>query len=251
MAQRSRLDAELVRRDLVTSRQEALEMIEAGRVLVNGAVAAKPAHMVAPADALVLSGPPKRFVSRGGDKLLAALEACSLTVEGRTAVDAGASTGGFTDCLLQHGVRSVVAIDVGHGQLHPRIRHDERVKVLERVNIRDVTVDDIGGSVDIVVADLSFISLTVVLPALVGLLKDEGHLIALIKPQFEVGREEVSRGRGVITDPDLHSSACQTVVSACEALGLSVSTVLPSPILGHEGNKEFLLHAIPHGRLRR
>ena len=226
-------------------------MIQAGRVLVNGAVAAKPAHMVAPADAVVLSGPPKRFVSRGGDKLVAALEECALSVEGLTAVDAGASTGGFTDCLLQHGVRSVVAIDVGHGQLHPKIRHDERVTVLERVNIRDVTPDDIGGPVDIVVADLSFISLTVVLPALVGLLKDEGHLIALIKPQFEVGREEVSRGRGVITDPDLHSWACQTIVSTCEKLGLEVAKVFPSPLLGQEGNKEFLLHGVLHGRLRR
>lgn len=251
MAPRSRLDAELVRRALVSSRQEALEMIQAGRVLVNGAVAAKPAHLVAPADALVLSGPPKRFVSRGGDKLAAALDEWALSVDGLTAVDAGASTGGFTDCLLQRGVRSVIAIDVGHGQLHPRIRHDERVTVLERMNIRDVSADDIGGPVDIVVADLSFISLTVVLPALVGLLKDEGHLIALIKPQFEVGREEVSRGRGVITDPELHAWACKTVVATCEELGLSVSAVVPSPILGHEGNKEFLLHGVQHGRLRR
>jgi len=251
MAPRSRLDAELVRRALVSSRQEALEMIQVGRVLVNGAVAAKPAHLVAPADALVLSGPPKRFVSRGGDKLAAALDEWALSVDGLTAVDAGASTGGFTDCLLQRSVRSVIAIDVGHGQLHPKIRHDERVTVLERMNIRDVSADDIGGPVDIVVADLSFISLTVVLPALVGLLKDEGHLIALIKPQFEVGREEVSRGRGVITDPELHSRARKTVVATCEELGLSVSAVVPSPILGHEGNKEFLLHGVQHGRLRR
>ncbi|MFM8856733.1 MAG: TlyA family RNA methyltransferase [Actinomycetota bacterium] len=250
MAPRCRLDTELVRRALVSSRQEALEMIQAGRVLVNGAIAAKPAHMVAPSDALILSGPPKRFVSRGGDKLAAALVETALSVVGMTAVDAGASTGGFTDCLLQSGVRSVVAIDVGHGQLHPKIRHDERVTVLERVNVRDVTADDIGGPVDLVVADLSFISLTVVLPALIGLLKDDGHLIALIKPQFEVGREEVSRGRGVITDPDLHSWACEKVVSTSEDLGLSVSAVISSPILGQEGNKEFLLHGVLHGRLR-
>lgn len=224
-------------------------MIQSGRVLVNGAVASKAAHMVAPADALVLSGPPKRFVSRGGEKLLAALNDFGLSVQGWTAVDAGASTGGFTDCLLQHGAKSVIAIDVGHGQLHPKIRNDERVKVLERVNIRSIGPDDIGGSVDIVVADLSFISLTVVVPALVGLLKDGGHLIALIKPQFEVGREEVSRGRGVITDPELHSRACETVVSACEDLGLTVEGVVPSPILGQEGNREFLLHGVLRARL--
>jgi 23S rRNA (cytidine1920-2'-O)/16S rRNA (cytidine1409-2'-O)-methyltransferase len=250
MAPRCRLDAELVRRELVSSRQEALEMIQAGRVLVNGAVAAKAAHLVAPADALVLSVPPRRFVSRGGEKLLAALGEFALPVEGLTAVDAGASTGGFTDCLLQHGARSVIAIDVGHGQLHPKIRNDERVTVRERVNIRGVTASDVDGPVDIVVADLSFISLTIVLPALVGLLKDQGHLVALIKPQFEVGRDEVSRGRGVITDPELHAWACTTVGSACEELGLSVSAVIPSPILGQEGNKEFLLHGVLHGRLR-
>lgn len=224
-------------------------MITAGRVLVNGAIASKPSHMIASSDAVLLSSPPRRFVSRGGDKLLAALEAFEIPVDGCRALDAGASTGGFTDCLLQHGARTVVALDVGHGQLHPRIRHDDRVVVLEKSNIRAVTPDAIGGRVDLVVADLSFISLTVVIPALVGVLEDGGHLVLLIKPQFEVGREEVSRGKGVISDPDLHRSACAKVVSVCEEYGVRAIGVIPSPILGQEGNREFLLHGIVHARL--
>lgn len=224
-------------------------MIAAGRVLVNGAVASKPAHLVASADAVVLSGAPRRFVSRGGDKLQAALEEFQVSVTGCSALDAGASTGGFTDCLLQNGARLVHAVDVGHGQLHPRIRDDERVHVLEKFNIRKLEAQDIGGSVDVVVADLSFISLTAVLPALVSVLAQGGHLILLIKPQFEVGRREVSRGRGVISDPVLHEEACRTVVDACRREGVEVLGVVPSPVLGQEGNREFLLHGIMRERL--
>lgn len=249
MRQRSRLDAELVRKKMVSSRQEALEMIAAGRVLVNGSVASKPSHMVAPADSLHLEGPPRRFVSRGGDKLLAGLEHFHVSVEGCTALDAGASTGGFTDCLLQHGAKSVVAVDVGHGQLHPRIRDDARVRVLEKCNIRSASADMIGGPFDLVVADLSFISVVKVIPRLVSFLKEGGHLIVLIKPQFEVGRADASRGRGVISDPDLHVRVCETVVSTCESNGVDVTGVIPSPILGQEGNKEFLLHGVVRGRL--
>lgn len=249
MAQRSRLDAELVRRTLVASRHEAQDLIHEGRVLVNGAVASKPAHLVAPSDALIVSGPQRRFVSRGGEKLLAALEAFDLDITGWTALDAGASTGGFTDCLLQRGAAHVIAIDVGHGQLHPRIRHDERVRVIERFNIRALTREDVDVPVDLVVADLSFISLTAVVPALVSVLEAGAHLVLLVKPQFEVGRQEVSRGRGVVTDPVLHQAACDAVAQACERSGVTVLDVIPSPLLGHEGNREFLLHGLVRARL--
>lgn len=224
-------------------------MIHAGRVLVNGAVASKSSHLVAAADSLVVAGPPRRFVSRGGDKLLAALEAFDVPVQGCRALDAGASTGGFTDCLLQHGARHVVAVDVGHGQLHPRVRNDERVTVLEKVNVRSLSSSDIGGRVQLVVADLSFISLTAVIPAVSEVLEDGGHVILLVKPQFEVGREEVSRGKGVITDPLLHRMACRAVVEKCEAHDISVQDVIPSPLLGQEGNREFLLYGVRRARL--
>jgi 23S rRNA (cytidine1920-2'-O)/16S rRNA (cytidine1409-2'-O)-methyltransferase len=249
MVQRTRLDAELVRRTLVDSRHEAQELIQAGRVLVNGAIAAKSAHLVAPFDALIVTGPPRRFVSRGGDKLLAAIETFDLVIEGCSALDAGASTGGFTDCLLQHGAHSVIAVDVGHGQLHPRIRNDERVRVIERFNIRRLTREDLGGPVDLAVADLSFISLTAVIPALTSVLEVGGHMILLVKPQFEVGRQEVSRGRGVVTDPELHRAACDAVGEGCERAGVDVLDVIPSPLLGQEGNREFLLLGVVRERI--
>lgn len=233
----------------MSSRQEAQQLIDAGRVLVNGAVASKSAHLVAPADAVVLSGPTRRFVSRGGDKLQAALTAFDISVNGSTALDAGASTGGFTDCLLLNGARFVHAVDVGHGQLHPRIRCDDRVAVLEKFNIRRLEVATLGGEVDIVVADLSFISLTAVVPQLVGVLREGGHLVLLIKPQFEVGRREVSKGKGVITDPHLHEEACASVIDACERVGVSIVGIIPSPVLGQEGNREFLLHGVVRERL--
>jgi len=233
----------------VAGRREAVELIEAGRVLVNGAVADKAARQVDPADAVLVEGPPARFVSRGGEKLDAALADRGIDVEGRRVLDAGASTGGFTDCLLQRGASHVVALDVGHGQLHPRIRAHERVTVIERFNIREVSVDVIGGDVDMVVADLSFISLTLVVPALATVCRPGADLVLLVKPQFEVGKRDVSRGRGVITDPALHEEAVAGVRSACETAGLQVVDVVPSPITGAEGNREFLLHAVlPHPR---
>lgn len=251
MGRRARLDAELVRRELVVSRQEAQELIEAGRVLVNGAFASKPAHQVADSDAVLVTGPPRRFVSRGGEKLQAALDAFGVDASGLVVLDAGASTGGFTDCLLQNGACVVHAVDVGHGQLHPRIRTDPHVRVLERFNIRQLSLRDIEGPVDLVVADLSFISLTAVLPALASVLRDGGRTILLVKPQFEVGRREVSKGKGVITDPDLHRTACDSVAAACERAGVQVTGIVPSPILGQEGNREFLLHGIKRERLAR
>ena len=241
MARRQRLDTELVRRQLVSGRREATELIDAGRILVNGAIASKAAHQVDPA--VVVSGPPARFVSRGGEKLDAALEACGIDVTGRRVLDAGASTGGFTDCVLQRGATHVVALDVGHGQLHPKIRDDERVTVMERFNVRDMTIDDIGGEVDVVVADLSFISLTLVVPALIGVCRPGSELVLLVKPQFEVGRRDVSKGKGIISDPELHQAACDGVRESCENAGATVNQIISSPITGAEGNKEFLLYA--------
>jgi 23S rRNA (cytidine1920-2'-O)/16S rRNA (cytidine1409-2'-O)-methyltransferase len=190
-----------------------------------------------------VSGPPARFVSRGGEKLDAALEACGIDVTGRRVLDAGASTGGFTDCVLQRGATHVVALDVGHGQLHPKIRDDERVTVMERFNVRDMTIDDIGGEVDVVVADLSFISLTLVVPALIGVCRPGSELVLLVKPQFEVGRRDVSKGKGIISDPELHQAACDGVRESCENAGATVNQIISSPITGAEGNKEFLLYA--------
>ncbi len=243
MARRQRLDAELVRRQLVESRTDAGRAIEAGRVLVNGAVADKPARQVHPGDAVVVAGPSPRFVSRGGDKLDAALTAFGLDVTGWRVLDAGASTGGFSDCLLQRGATHVVALDVGHGQLHPRVRNDERVTVLERFHIRDVEPDAIGGLVQLVTADLSFISITRVLSALIRACEPGGHLVLLVKPQFEAGKAEVSKGHGVITDPAIHDRVRQEVHSALIATGCDVLGWIDSPITGGDGNREFLVHA--------
>ena len=249
VSRRRRLDADLVRRQLVASRTEAQEMIDLGRVLVNGAVADKASRLVDPADAVLIEGPPPRFVSRGGEKLAAALDAFDVNVTGRRVLDAGASTGGFTDCLLQSGASHVVALDVGHGQLHPRIRHDDRVTVIERFNVRDVTPEAIGGPVDTVVADLSFISLTLVARALLGVCTEGADVVVLVKPQFEAGRRDVARGRGVIVDPEVRQRAVDDVTAAFREAGAEVRGVIESPIRGAEGNKEFLVHAVAHGRL--
>jgi 23S rRNA (cytidine1920-2'-O)/16S rRNA (cytidine1409-2'-O)-methyltransferase len=240
---RRRLDAELVRRGLAKSRVEARTLVEAGRVLVGGAVAVKVARLVAPGEPVVVEGPPARYVGRGGEKLDHALTTFGIDVGGRRALDAGASTGGFTDCLLQHGARQVVAVDVGHGQLHARLRVDERVTNMERTNVRHITPDAIGGPVDIVVADLSFISLTTVIGALTGVCKPGAPMVLLVKPQFEAGRAEVSRGRGVITDPTIWDRVRAEITAALVAVGCEVVAWATSPITGAEGNREFLVHA--------
>jgi 23S rRNA (cytidine1920-2'-O)/16S rRNA (cytidine1409-2'-O)-methyltransferase len=244
---RRRLDAELVRRGLATSRTEAQASVTAGRVLVNGALADKPGRLVAAADAVVVNGPPPRFVGRGGEKLDAALDGFGIDVTGRDVLDVGASTGGFTDCLLQRGARRVVALDVGHGQLHPRIRDDDRVVVLERTNVRDATPAMIGGPTEMVVADVSFISLTVVIPILVRLCQPGSPMVLLVKPQFEAGRAEVARGRGVITDPAIHERVQATVTAALDAAGATVVGWMDSPIRGGEGNRELFVHAVVGG----
>lgn len=212
-------------------------------MLVNGAVADKPARQVAPGDQVVLSGPPPRFVGRGGLKLDHALDEFGVDVTGLRALDAGASTGGFTDCLLQRGADHVVAVDVGHGQLHERLRADPRVTNLERCNVRHVDVEQIGGPADLVVGDLSFISLRLVIPVLVTLCQPGASMVLLVKPQFEAGRQEVDRGRGVITDPAIHDRVRAEVEDALVEAGCSVRGWTDSPIVGADGNREFLVHA--------
>jgi 23S rRNA (cytidine1920-2'-O)/16S rRNA (cytidine1409-2'-O)-methyltransferase len=243
VARRLRLDTDMVRRGLALSRAEAAHAIDARLVLVNGSVADKPARLVDPADAVVVQEPRSRFVSRGGHKLDAALDEFRVEVSGRRVLDAGASTGGFTDCLLQRGADHVVALDVGHGQLHPRIRNDQRVTVLERFHVRNLTPAAIGGVVDLVVADLSFISIIRALPYLLGVSVPQGELVLLVKPQFEAGKAEVDRGSGVIRDPAIHQRVRDEISSALDAAGCEVLGWIDSPITGAQGNREFLVHA--------
>jgi 23S rRNA (cytidine1920-2'-O)/16S rRNA (cytidine1409-2'-O)-methyltransferase len=240
---RRRLDAELVRRGLVASRAEAQAAVDAGLVTVGGAPAWKPARLVAPDEPVVVLGPPRRFVGRGGDKLDAALDHFAVDVTGRRALDAGASTGGFTDCLLQRGAATVVAVDVGHGQLDPRLRADPRVVVRERLNVRAVTVDDTGGPVDLVVADLSFISLRTVLAALLGVCLPGADLVLLVKPQFEAGRAEASRGRGVIRDPSVHDQVRAAIDDVLRQHRATIMGWMESPLRGADGNVEHFVHA--------
>ena len=239
-----------MRRGLAASRSEAQELIDADRVTVNGAIADKAARQVAPGDQLVVIGPPSRFVGRGGYKLDHALDRFSIDVEGRRALDAGASTGGFTDCLLQRGAAHVVAVDVGHGQLHERLRADDRVTNLERTNVRHLGaagVDGIGGPVDLVVGDLSFISLRLVISPLVSVCQPGGDMVLLVKPQFEAGRPEVSKGRGVITDPEVWTRVRGEITEAFRAKGCTVAGWTDSPITGADGNREFLIHVVTPG----
>ena len=219
-------------------------MIDDHRVLVNGAIAEKPARQVAPGDQVVVSGPPPRFVGRGALKLDHALDAFGIDVKGLRALDAGASTGGFTDCLLQRGAAHVIAVDVGHGQLHERLVADHRVTNLERTNIRRIDLDQIGGAVEIVVGDLSFISLRLVVSPLVSVCQPGSAMVLLVKPQFEAGRTEVSRGRGVITDPHVWDRVRSEIGDAIADAGCTVLGWADSPITGADGNHEFLVHAV-------
>jgi 23S rRNA (cytidine1920-2'-O)/16S rRNA (cytidine1409-2'-O)-methyltransferase len=239
MARRNRLDVELVRRGLARSREQAAALVADGRVEVKGLVAGKPAALVDPADPVrvVDSGPD--YVSRGGHKLAGALAAFpTLAVEGRRCLDAGASTGGFTDVLLRAGAAEVVAVDVGYGQLAWSLRTDDRVRVFDRQNVRALTPDVIGGPADLTVADLSFISLTLVLPALAACTTTD--LVPMVKPQFEVGKERVGPG-GVVRDPGLWTEAVTGVASSAAELGFGVAGVTRSPLPGPAGNVEFFL----------
>lgn len=242
MSRRVRLDSELVRRGLARSREQATQLIEAGRVSVGGQVKSKPATQVGTDAAVVVraeEGP--EYVSRGAHKLLGALETFpALRVAGRRCLDAGASTGGFTDVLLRRGAAHVLAVDVGYGQLAWSLRTDPRVTVMERVNVRELTPDQVGEAPTLIVGDLSFISLKIVLPALAGVAAPEADFVLLVKPQFEVGRERVGAG-GVVRDPELRADAVRQAAAAAERLGLAVRGVTYSPLPGPSGNVEYLL----------
>ncbi len=236
-----RLDVWLVERGLVASRARAQALILAGRVRLNGEVVVRPATRVtAEATVTLDSGP--RFVSRGGEKLEAALQAFPLSVEGRVCADVGASTGGFTDCLLQYGAARVYAIDVGKGLLDWKLRNDLRVVVLEETNAR--YLEHLAEPVSLVTIDASFISLKVLLPVVRGWFmpdSSEGDVVALVKPQFEAGRREAARGRGVIRDGGVHRRVLEEIMACGRALGFGTCGLIPSPLLGPKGNVEFLL----------
>lgn len=237
---KQRLDQLLVERGLAESRQKAQALILAGQVRVDGAKAGKAGQSVPSEASLEVASPPPH-VSRGGQKLEAAIRHFQIPVEGRVCLDIGASTGGFTDCLLQHGARRVYAVDVGAGQLDWKLRSDPRVVVREKLNARYLRLEDIGERVDLAVCDVSFISVTLILPALPPLLQSGAEMVILVKPQFEVGKGQVGKG-GIVRDPVLHAEACSRVEEAVRALGFRTDRI-ESPILGAEGNKEFLLRA--------
>ncbi|WP_017936224.1 TlyA family RNA methyltransferase [Nocardioides sp. Iso805N] len=245
MPRRLRLDAELVRRKLARSREHASDLIAAGRVTVSGARATKPATGVTTDVAIVVREDPDdpEYASRGGHKLAGALEAfegLGLSVAGRRCLDAGASTGGFTDVLLRRGAREVVAVDVGYGQLVWRLQQDPRVVVHDRTNVRELTTELISGPVDVVVGDLSFISLVLVLDALLGVTAADGDLALMVKPQFEVGKDRVGRG-GVVRDPGLRAEAVNAVAAAAARRGWGARAVTTSPLPGPSGNVEYFL----------
>lgn len=243
-----RLDAELVRRGLARSRGLAVEAITGGRVTVDGRPVVKPSHPVTEASELAVSGD-DGYVSRAAGKLAAALDAFPIDVAGRLALDLGASTGGFTQVLLERGAREVIALDVGHDQLHPSIRDDARVRVVEGVNARDLdatalaAVSGTDERPDLVVADLSFISVRMVLPALVATTGTAIDAVILVKPQFEVGRGGVREG--IVRDRDLRQDAVRDVVWAAWDAGLATRGMIPSPVIGSNGNREYLLHLGP------
>jgi 23S rRNA (cytidine1920-2'-O)/16S rRNA (cytidine1409-2'-O)-methyltransferase len=237
---RVRLDRELVRRGLAPSREAAAEAIAAGRVLVSGAPAAKPSRMVAAGEPIQVATAQRRWASRGAGKLAPALDRLGVEVAGRRCLDAGASTGGFTDVLLERGAAAVVAVDVGRGQLDARLRADPRVEVHDGCNVRFLEPEAIGGPVELTMADLSFISLRLVLPALAAATRPDGELLLLVKPQFEAGRQAVGKG-GVVRDPAAWAGAVRSVAEAAAELGLGPAGVCPSPLPGPSGNVEFFL----------
>jgi len=246
MAAKERLDKVLVDRGLAASRERARSLILAGQVMVGDHVVDKAGTQVGHDAAIRVRGEDLPYVSRGGVKLAHALEAFAIEVAGRTALDVGASTGGFTDCLLQRGAAKVYAVDVGYGQLAWKLREDPRVVCLERTNIRHLQPAALGELPDLAVIDASFISLDKVLPPTLALLAAGAELVALIKPQFEVGKGQVGKG-GVVRDPGQHAAAIERVCAAAAALGCAVLGVTDSPLLGQKGNREFLLYLRKNG----
>ena len=243
MKPKVRLDVLVVERGLAPSRERARAMILAHQVTVDGQVASKAGVSIAADSRVELVAPVHPYVGRGGVKLAHALEAFGILVDGRLALDIGASTGGFTDVLLQRGAASVVALDVGHGQLDWRLRNDPRVIVREGVNARALTDRDVPHQVDLVTIDVAFISLKHIFPAFLPFLRRPSDIVALVKPQFEAGREEVGKG-GLVTDPAVHDAVLARVTAEAESIGLHRAAMTPSPITGATGNREFFLHLI-------
>lgn len=249
---RRRLDAELVRRKIARSREQAVDMIKTGRVSVGGFPATKPASVVEPEASIRVEEAGEDWASRGAHKLLGALqtfESGGLNVEGRRVLDAGASTGGFTDVLLRRGAREVVAVDVGYGQLIWRLQNDDRVLVVDRTNVRTLTPEQTGGICDLMVGDLSFISLKLTLPAIVGCMSDGADLLPMIKPQFEVGKDRLGHG-GVVRSPQLRMEVIREVAGFALTLGLSCRGVVASPLPGPSGNVEYFLWLVKDGGSR-
>jgi len=242
MARRRALDTELVRRGLAANLELARSLVDEGMVTVGGAPAGNAKRLVDAGEAVAVAPPRAKYVSRGGLKLEAALDRFTIDPTGCRAVDVGSSTGGFTDCLLQRGAAEVVAIDVGRNQLHERLRSDPRVDVHERTNVRQVEVESLGGPGDLLVADLSFISLRSVVDSLMSLTRSGGAMVLLIKPQFESRKVDADRGRGVIKDPLVWRESLDRVCSSLRAAGAAIMGVMVSPITGGEGNVEFLVH---------
>jgi 23S rRNA (cytidine1920-2'-O)/16S rRNA (cytidine1409-2'-O)-methyltransferase len=241
MGKRKRLDKLLVERGLTASRDEGRRRILAGEVLVNDLPAGKPGSLVESSAVIQLRGKPAPYVSRGGSKLEHALNHFQIDVAGKVALDVGASTGGFTDCLLCRGARFVFAVDVGYGQLSWKLRNDPRVAVLERSNIRYLEPDSLPAAPEIATIDVSFISLRLVFPRVMKLLVEDGSMVALIKPQFEVGKGKVGHG-GVVRRPEEHLRVIEEIEQAAQDLGLRVCGVTESPLLGPKGNREFFIH---------
>lgn len=238
---RTRLDLLLLQQGRFPSREKARAAIMAGQVLVDGKRVDKPGALVNPEAAVEVRGEPLPYVSRGGIKLKKALEEFAIDLNQRRVLDVGSSTGGFTDCALQQGAAVVVAVDVGYGQLAWSLRQDPRVKVFERTNIRHLNREELGEPAEVAVIDVSFISLSLVLPAVKGLLTDQGQVVALIKPQFEAGREKVGK-HGVVRDPLVHREVIANVVQAAADNGMAFKALTYSPLLGPKGNIEYLIH---------
>lgn len=244
--EKSRLDVVLHTRGLVPSRGKARAVILAGKVFVDGTRVDKPGTRIEPEADIVIRDGGIPYVSRGGLKLEGAIKAFGITLQGKSVLDIGASTGGFTDCALKHGAARVVALDVGYGQLDWKLRNDERVVVKERINIRYFTPEELGEKVDVVTIDVSFISLSKVLPTVSRLVREGGEVVALVKPQFEAGRDKVGK-KGVVKDPATHIEVLERVVEAAQAAGLAIQGVVHSPLKGPEGNIEYFLHMTKDG----
>ena len=239
----SRLDAELVRRGLAASRERAKEYIQSGSVLVNGSPAKKPSETVSADDDIVIVGDTLKYVGRGGLKLEEALSSFGIDLSGKTCLDIGASTGGFTDCMLQHGARKVYAVDVGHGQLAEKLRSDARIVNIEGVNVKDLTPDMISEPIDFVSADLSFISVRYAADAAGVILQSGGEAVLLIKPQFEAGRKYLSK-TGVVRDKKAHIIVLESLCGYFQSIGFGIRGIVPSPIKGGDGNIEYLVYLV-------